>query len=210
MPTLFEIFNRRYVPSISRNKACEVEMTDAPDFICVGVQKAGTTWLDQMLRAHPRIWLPPVKELHYFDDVYIKHFRGWIPRHRRVHALGAIEQQVSEGLKADFKLIKTAAHIALNTPTDDWYKAIFTMAPAGVVKGEMTPAYSLLPKDGIDHILRLNPSVKIILLLRDPVERAWSQIRMITKIQEDIRRRRGRGSSAKSVEEIARIPENYG
>lgn len=38
-----------------------------PDFIGIGAQKAGTTWLDRNLRPHPQIWMPERKELHYFD-----------------------------------------------------------------------------------------------------------------------------------------------
>src|ERR1700754_3667019 len=40
-----------------------------PGFICVGAQKAGTGWLYEQLRNHPDFWLPPMKELHYFDRV---------------------------------------------------------------------------------------------------------------------------------------------
>jgi hypothetical protein len=39
-----------------------------PHFLGIGAQKAGTTWLYEMLHAHPGVWLPPVKELHYFDQ----------------------------------------------------------------------------------------------------------------------------------------------
>ena len=38
-----------------------------PRFLCIGAQKAGTSWLNHNLRAHPGLWLPPRKELHYFD-----------------------------------------------------------------------------------------------------------------------------------------------
>jgi len=38
-----------------------------PDFLGIGAQKSGTTWLYQNLAAHPQIWMPPVKELHYLD-----------------------------------------------------------------------------------------------------------------------------------------------
>ena len=37
-----------------------------PDFIGIGAQKAGTTWLYHNLRNHPQIWIPR-KEVHYFD-----------------------------------------------------------------------------------------------------------------------------------------------
>jgi hypothetical protein len=37
-----------------------------PDFLVIGAQKAGTTWLHRNLQAHPDIWMPE-NELHYFD-----------------------------------------------------------------------------------------------------------------------------------------------
>ena len=43
------------------------EETARPDFLCIGAQKAGTGWLYEQLREHPDFWMPPLKELHYFD-----------------------------------------------------------------------------------------------------------------------------------------------
>ncbi len=40
-----------------------------PDFLCIGAQRSGTTWLHHNLRQHPEIWMPPLKELHYFDEM---------------------------------------------------------------------------------------------------------------------------------------------
>ncbi len=37
-----------------------------PDFLVIGAQKAGTTWLHHNLRLHPQIWMPE-GEVHYFD-----------------------------------------------------------------------------------------------------------------------------------------------
>lgn len=39
-----------------------------PGFLVTGAQKAGTTWLNNVLSSHEELWLPPVKELHYFDN----------------------------------------------------------------------------------------------------------------------------------------------
>lgn len=54
-----------------------------PQFLGIGAQKAGTTWLHRQLRCHPSLFLPVRKELHYFDKrydqslgVYARHFRG--------------------------------------------------------------------------------------------------------------------------------------
>lgn len=54
-----------------------------PQFLCIGAQKAGTTWLDQQLRAHNSVWLPPMKEVHFFDYVDRPEFRKWITWHLR-------------------------------------------------------------------------------------------------------------------------------
>src|SRR2546430_11566837 len=37
-----------------------------PDFLCIGAQKGGTTWLYRQLYSHPDFWMPPIKELEYF------------------------------------------------------------------------------------------------------------------------------------------------
>jgi hypothetical protein len=39
-----------------------------PNFLGIGAQKAGTTWLHHNLQAHPDVWMPRVKEVHYFDE----------------------------------------------------------------------------------------------------------------------------------------------
>lgn len=36
-------------------------------FLCIGAQKAGTTWLHEMLRRHQDLSLPDQKEVHFFD-----------------------------------------------------------------------------------------------------------------------------------------------
>ncbi len=43
-------------------------MNKLPDFICVGAQKAGTTSLHDILKQHPDIYLPEIKETKYFQD----------------------------------------------------------------------------------------------------------------------------------------------
>lgn len=38
-----------------------------PDFLGIGAQKAGTTWLHAGLACHPRVFLAPEKEVHFWD-----------------------------------------------------------------------------------------------------------------------------------------------
>lgn len=55
------------------------------NFLLIGAQKSGTTWLAAMLAEHPEIFRPKQKELHYFNKYtnyargpawYLEHFRG--------------------------------------------------------------------------------------------------------------------------------------
>jgi len=43
-----------------------------PHFIGAGVQRAATTWVYQCLKEHPQIFMPDVKEIHFFDQNYEK------------------------------------------------------------------------------------------------------------------------------------------
>lgn len=56
---------------------------------------------------------------------------------------------------------------------DAGYAAWFADAPAGAVRGEFTPSY--MTRDGVpERIAAALPGVKILIILRDPMERAWS------------------------------------
>lgn len=42
------------------------------DFLCVGAEKSGTTWLAEMLWRHPQVFLPRQKEIHYFNRKFVE------------------------------------------------------------------------------------------------------------------------------------------
>lgn len=56
-------------------------MSRLPDFVIIGAQKAGTTWLARMLQQHPGVYLPD-EEVHFFDKAH-RHRRGaaWYRQH---------------------------------------------------------------------------------------------------------------------------------
>jgi hypothetical protein len=163
-----------------------------PDFICIGAQKAGTTWLHQKLSQHPKIWLPALKEVHYFDAVHEgKAYAATIGASRQTAALRSMEWTLRAKLSPEEKLdrIDCLVYSGLRTLSDEWYGNLFRRAPADAICGEITPEYALLPDKGVAHIVRLQPGIKIILIMRDPIDRAWSALRMIRK-----RTRRGDSS----------------
>ena len=45
-------------------------MTRLPNFIYIGPDKAGSSWLHEMLIGHPEVYLTPAKDLYFFDRYY--------------------------------------------------------------------------------------------------------------------------------------------
>ncbi len=147
-----------------------------PDFLCIGVQKSGTEWLYMNLREHPDIWLPPVKEIHYFD-YYMNHpfnlFFGRRWRKQMVMRIRLGKNRDKNGLLWDLNFFMRPHNVK-------WYKSIFE--PGKDKKtGDITPAYSTLKFDQVANVYRLMPDTKIILLLRNPIDRAWSQMKMYSR-----------------------------
>ena len=60
---------RKLTPGVRNRLASLLAAEKAyPDFVGIGAQKAGTTWLGHNLQLHPEIWMPKIKELHYFNE----------------------------------------------------------------------------------------------------------------------------------------------
>ena len=57
-----------------------------------------------------------------------------------------------------------------------------------VLRGEATSSYAAIDVDLIDTIARLNPRLKAIMLVRDPVDRAWSQFKCMHRADGPARR----------------------
>jgi hypothetical protein len=110
------------------------------DFLGIGAQKAGTSWLHRMLALHPQIAFPAGKEVHFWD-----------------------------------------AGRALGT---SWYEDRFAASSPGVRQGEITPAYALLDIDSVREIHAINPALRVLFILRNPLERAWSSALMALRRAE--------------------------
>lgn len=57
----------------------------------------------------------------------------------------------------------------------EWYRQLFA-GPA--VSGDVTPAYQILPAATIQQIRGAFPELRLVLSIRNPVERAWSSAKM--------------------------------
>ena len=164
-----------------------------PSFLVIGAQKAGTTWLHQKLAQHPELWLPPEKELHYWDEKRARSGsfpgvlfrRDELARRWRRQAKRRMRQRRNKN-SGDTPLSWDLRYF-LGRPSDRWYLRLFTPAD-GRIAGEVTPDYAALDRTTIQAIHLLVPDVRLILLLRNPIERAWSAAQMKARmLQSDLR-----------------------
>ncbi|MDO5647079.1 sulfotransferase [Paracoccus sp. (in: a-proteobacteria)] len=151
-----------------------------PSVLCIGAQKAGTSWLAQVLNDHPQIWNPPYKEVQFFNYRFIPGHRYWIDWHFRnkpgeIRAGYVRRKQI---IPPAMDAYLTATSTSKQRGTNHWYKKIFAPAPAQAKPMDISPEYSTLPEEGVEFVSKFLPNVKVIYLIRDPVDRAVSQLRM--------------------------------
>jgi hypothetical protein len=104
-------------------------MSRLPNFLYVGPDKAGSSWLHEILLKHPDVYLTPAKDLYFFDRYYD---RG-----------------------------------------PGWYSSQFRDARDERIVGEVCQDYLFHP-EAAARIRATLGEVKVMVSLRDPVERAWS------------------------------------
>ena len=123
-----------------------------PNFIIVGAMKAGTTSMHYILNRHDNVFIP-AREIHFFD-------------------IDDVEQHpdfsIDDEGKWTFHDYDRYWHDYL-----DWYSRFFQRAAVGQVIGEDSTTYMASSKAPA-RIAGLLPDVKLIFMLRDPVNRAYS------------------------------------
>jgi hypothetical protein len=124
-----------------------------PDFVIIGAQKCGTSFLYQLLVQHPHVKPAFAKEVHYFD---LNCRKG-----------------------------------------DNWYRSYFPVQVRNsrkYITGEASPYYLFHP-----HAPRrastVLPDAKLIVMLRNPVDRAYSHY------QHQVKRGKGEGRETLTFEE---------
>jgi hypothetical protein len=149
-----------------------------PNFLVIGAQKSGTTALYHYLRQHPQVYMSPVKEPHFFvfENKDVD-YRG--PRDREI-----LSQMVVTEIEA--------------------YSKLFGGVTDETAVGEASAGYLHSP-EAPGHIRRHAPGAKLIAVLRDPAERAYSSFLHMTR---DGREPLDDFEHALEVEE-ARIRDNW-
>lgn len=191
----------KYVSFASKNKDIKGNF---PDFLIVGPQRTGTSWLAENLTFHPELGVAIPKEIYYFHSLRKKNKRFSL-------YYGSFKSSLKNigtvGFSRVFReLLKVICFDFLITGryyTDqlEWYMSLFKMNSFIYWKrgkkmkkltgksynpkmiGECTASYAVLDEEIIGEIVKLNPDIKVILMIRNPVDRAWSHaIKDLVKI----------------------------
>lgn len=119
-----------------------------PTFVVAGAARSGTTGLVEGLRSHPRVFVTDPKEPHYFA----------------LHRIGAR----FTGPGDDHTINRVAV-----TRRED-YLALYENAAGHQALGDAAVSTLYYHDEALPELLRMNPAIKVVILLREPVERAWS------------------------------------
>ena len=141
-----------------------------PSFLCIGSPRSGTTWLHHALGLHPRVVNLPVKELRQFGD------NPW----SREGKARRVEQSRSRRNAPDWWDDWLARWSAAGG-SDEEYLALFRGVP-GVV-GDISPSYCASDRYTAATVREVVGDVPALLLMRDPVERDWSQAKVTLQKQ---------------------------
>ena len=119
-----------------------------PTFLIIGAAKSGTTSLYAWLNQHPQIYMTPIKETNFFafEGEKLQYPKGTICEIYLSNCLTSLES----------------------------YRKQFQGVSTEIALGESSPSYLYHPK-AAERIKHYIPDVKLIAILRNPVERAYSQ-----------------------------------
>ena len=137
------------------------------DFIGIGAEKSGSTWIGQCIAEHPEVYFPKNREIFFFNDI-------------DGHYLKYPNTRYSRGI--------------------DWYKRLYKHSPKGKKKGDWSIAY-ISSEETARRIHSFLPEVKLIAILRNPVDRIISQY--VHEI------RLGLIDKSVSIDEILKVRPDY-
>jgi len=191
-----------------------------PDFLGIGAPRTATTWLSYCLSKHSQIWIPPWKELNYFNRCessiiqFMRLCRRELPQFAKETTKGHRLEKPLQTLLGLWLQLPPQHHLfvlfhmllypfqiyslvkhkrtdklgwytkfylgRLKMNPEKWYTSLFE--PTGQqICGELTPIYNMLSEGSIAYMLSFNKDIRMIYLIRNPIEMEWSHISMLTE-----------------------------
>ncbi len=205
--------------------------------IGLGATKSGTTWLYHYLADHPQCHVRSRKELHYFDNLDPEGLEKERQKvSRKAEDLGKRAETAKGGMRARVRQRFDDALdwlLVLNEEDKDRDYAYLCFLKAGRQKkpvvADITPSYGIQSEEVYRRMMGVAQDVRFLYLMRDPVARLWSHVRMnAEKVRKkkpfevicaetlaaalagDLPEMRARGDYATALERAKLLPEgNY-
>lgn len=141
-----------------------------PDFFIVGAAKAGTTSLYNYLKLHPDVYFSPIKEPHFFStDINLDDMRSDFKKN--------VQRDVGDYIKNSLGAPRHGTFVR----NEDHYQQLFSLVKNEKRVGESSVSY-LFSKVAAQQIKAYNPAARVMIILREPVERAFSHYLMDLRI----------------------------
>lgn len=183
--------------------------------ICVGAQKAGTTWLHEVLEKDTRFKTPLFcKEVQYFNYKHINSplINQWratwfIKLTKKAEFRESLINYLQDN-QTHNSLIPTKNKIqlkrigfCLKPLNDEWYCDYMAIGPKKQCAIDISPEYAVIGQAGFENMKAVTDNLKLVFILRDPVERSWSGMIQELKNKSDATEKLNRMANA-SVETL--------
>ncbi len=175
----------------------------------VGAQRTGSTWLYAQLNKNKQINMGFRKEYHVFDVLFTPYFPGYKSKLlekielekepgrtienelkmfsfiRKLFEKIGLRKEAGRGVENELKLLSF-----INDPENyfNYFDGLYRRDSYTEVVGDITPSYSMLDAQAF-HFIRAGLEkrgfhIKVIFMMRDPVERIWSMVHQEAKVKK--------------------------
>lgn len=141
-------------------------------FFIIGAKKSGTTYIHEQLRLVPKLFVPPIKETHFLLPMFRKRYLKYLNNYNKTFPTHKNELDQNFFIKFLKKNIIVDVKSYLNLLNS---KMEFN--------GECDPELMLLNEVSIRELSKSD--CKIICILRDPVDRFFSHVKMTLNLNQD-------------------------
>lgn len=154
--------------------------TDPTLFICIGTQKAGTTWFSDYMRSRPDVHSPAVKEVHYFDARFLptwcaKYEQEMLAEFQRETAALTLSSCGDAGIQQ--KLAAMLLRFRMISDPREYMRFMNWGRRSAQVLFESTPDYAMLDRRAFKAMRAMAEDVRLLFLIRNPADRFWSSLR---------------------------------
>lgn len=185
-------------------------MSEKTFLLCVGAQKAGTTWLYDYLAAHPACYTGGIKEYHVFDVASNPGVFGPGQVQQLMRAIKLLAEKLARPMKhnepVERQLRAVLTRILMRLDHDtyvDHFLRAMRKDPTRTLAADMTPSYCGLSVDTFamirDLFANTGLTLKVLFLMRDPLDRLGSVARHIDRRHAE----KGRSGEVAGIDRLA-------